>query len=346
MRNPRSLMIALVLFASGCGMPATTKTSQEAPALALVWPSPPAEPRIRYVRSVSEPGEWGITKSFLQRTMDALIGRGKEHFIRPTGVAERGGVLYVADPGARALWIIDPVQNKLVKVDQVQEEALGSPVAVAARPDGAVFVADTLLKKVFLLDREGKLIRVVAEGLARPAGLAYDAAGQRLYVVDSATHRISVYGPDGSLIRAWGRGGIRDGEFNHPTHLALDRTGMVLVSDALNFRIQSFDPEGRFLWKLGRHGDGSGDFAAPKGLATDSEGHVYVVDALFDAVQIFERDGTLLLAFGERGARAGQFWLPGGLFITPQNQIYIADTYNQRVQVFAFGDNSEKRPDK
>ena len=349
MHNFPALMIAvgLLLFTTSCGTPVPAKVSAEAPAAMLTWPRPPAEARIRYVRSVSGPRDWGIAKSFLRRMMDALVGRGEEHFIRPTGVAERNGVLYVADPGAQALWILDPAQNQFVKVGRVREEVLDSPVAVAVRPDGAVFVADTVLKKVFLLDREGKLIRIAAEeGLGRPAGLAYDAATQRLYVVDSATHRISAHGPDGTLIRTWGQGGIQDGEFNHPTHLALDQTGTLLVTDALNFRIQAFDREGRFLWKLGRPGDGSGDLAAPKGLAADSEGHVYVVDALFDAVQIFERDGTLLLAFGERGTQAGQFWLPGGLFITPQNQIYVADAYNQRVQVFVFGLDTGKEANK
>jgi len=345
MRNLPALMITLglLLFSSGCRTPAPPPVPQEKPNASLVWPGPPAEPRIRYVRSVSKPDEWGIERSFLHRMVDTLVGRGEEHFIRPTGVAERNGVLYVADPGAQAVWILDSVQKQFVKVDQVREEALRSPVALAVRSDGAVFVADTRLRKVFLLDRAGKLIRIAAEeGLTRPAGLAYDAATQRLYVVDSAVHRISVYAPDGALIRTWGQGGFRDGEFNHPTHLALDRTGTLLVTDALNFRVQAFDREGRFLWKLGRAGDGSGDFAAPKGLAADSDGHVYVVDALFDSVQIFQRDGSLLLAFGQRGTQAGQFWLPGGLFITPGDQIYVADAYNQRVQVFAFGIDAGK----
>ncbi len=340
MRSFPTFMIVVVtlLFASGCGAPSPVKAPKEEVSPELpVWPKPPAEPRVRFLRSISGPHDVGIEKPLFRRMIDALAGRGEEHFIRPTGVAERDGVLYVADPGAQALWILDPTENRFIKVDRVGEAALASPVAVAVRPDGAVFLADTVLKKVFLLDRGGKLIRIAAEeGLTRPAGLAYDAAMERLYVVDSAEHRIAVYGPDAALIRTWGRGGSRDAEFNHPTHLALDRTGTLLVTDALNFRIQAFDQQGRFLWKLGRLGDGSGDFAAPKGVAADSRGHVFVVDALFDAVQIFERDGTLLLALGERGTQAGQFWLPGGIFITPQDQIYIADAYNQRVQVLRF----------
>ncbi len=328
------MTLVILLFTSGCGTPPSVGVSNEAPAELLVWPRPPDEPRVRYVRSVSGPEDFGIARSFFQRLIDVFSGGGADHFIRPTGVAEREGVLYVADPGARALWILDPAKNRSVKVEKVGDVALVSPVAVAVRPDGAVFVADTGLKKVFLLDREGKFTRIAAEeGLARPAGLAYDAAGQWLYVADSAYHWIGVYDPNGALIRTRGQRGAQDGEFNSPTHLALDRTGVLLVTDALNFRIQAFDREGRFLWKLGRHGDGSGDFAAPKGLAADSEGHVYVVDALFDAVQIFERDGSLLLAFGGQGTGAGQFWLPGGIFINAQDKIYVADAYNQRVQV-------------
>jgi DNA-binding beta-propeller fold protein YncE len=325
----------LLLLPGGCGTPPPASVPQEPPAASRVWPAPPAQPRIRWARSVSGPGDWGIARTVLRRMMDALVGRGAEHFVRPTGVAERDGVLYVADPGAQALWILDAPRSRFAKVGRILDEALSSPVAVAVRPDGAVFVADTGLKKVFLVDREGKAIRVAAqEGLLRPAGLAYDADTGRLYIADSAAHRIGVYGADGALIRSWGRGGSRDGEFNRPTHLSLDRTGTLLVTDALNFRIQAFDREGRFLWKLGHAGDGSGDFAAPKGLAADGAGRVYVVDALFDAVQIFDRDASLLLAFGERGTQAGQFSLPGGVFIGPQDTIYVADAYNQRVQVF------------
>ncbi len=347
---PTFLIAALtLLLAGGCGAPSPVKAPKEevSPEL-LVWPKPPAEPRVRYVRSISGPHDAGIEKPLFRRMIDALVGKGEEHFIRPTGVAERDGVLYVADPGAQALWILDPRQNRFVKVEQAGQETLASPVAVALGPEGTVFVADTVLKKVFLFDREGKVIRVAAgEGLTRPAGLAYDAASRRLYVADSSKHSIAIYGPDGALSRTWGERGGKNGEFNSPSHLGLDHTGTLLVTDALNFRVQAFDPQGRFLWKLGRLGDGSGDFAAPKGVAADSEGHVYVVDALFDAVQIFDRDGRLLLAFGERGTQAGQFWLPGGLFITPQDQIYVADAYNQRVQVLRFlgglGPNEEPK---
>ena len=324
----------LLLAAGGCVAPPAREDSDTDSAVSLVWPQPPAPARIRYLRSLTGPRDLGIRKPLFQRVLDALAGRGDEHFVRPTGVAEHDGVLYVADPGAPAVWILDPTHGDFVKVTTAGGEALASPVAVAVRPDAAVFVADTGLRKVFLLDRNGKLIEVAAQqDLLRPAGLAYDAANRRLYVADSSRHRISVYGPGADLIRTWGQPGDGEGQLNSPTHLAIGRAGTLLVTDALNFRVQAFDSDGRFLWKLGRHGDGSGDLAAPKGLAIDSAGHLLIADALFDAVQIFDSDGTFLLAFGERGTRAGQFSLPGGLFVNPHDQIYVADAYNQRIQV-------------
>jgi len=125
-----------------------------------------------------------------------------------------------------------------------------------------------------------------------------------------------------------------NGQFNHPTHLALDASGALLVTDALNFRIQALSQDGAFLWKFGHQGNGSGDFAAPKGIAADAGGHYYVVDALFDLVQIFDQRGQLLLVFGERGEQPGQLMLPRGIFVSEQDKVYVADAYNHRVQVF------------
>lgn len=335
MRVDIAIVLTVLVFGAACGArpPAVPPTPPEP----VVWPKPPAEPRVRYVRSLSGPGDAGIEKSFLRHLAATLFGGTAEHLIRPTGVAEAEGVLYVADPGAQALWIFDPANQRFSKVDRVGRTALASPVAVAVGPHGGVFVADSWLKKVFLVDRRGNLLRTVAEdGLERPAGIAYDQTAARLYVADSAGHRITAYSLDGTRLFGWGSRGSGDGEFNHPTHLALDRFGRLLATDALNFRVQAFDREGRFLWKMGRHGDGSGDLAAPKGVAADSWGHLYVVDALFDATQIFDQNGVLLLSLGERGVGPGQFWLPGGIFVSGNNRIYVADSYNQRVQVFDF----------
>ena len=328
-------LVAALLLVTACAEQAPRSGSVETVAAPLVWPKPPAQERIRYLRSVSGPQDWGISRSFWRRLVDALSGDGEEVFMRPSAVAERDGVLYVADPGAQALWILDLPRDRYARITQIGEQGLVSPVALTLGPGGAVFVADTALKKVFLLDRDGALIRSLAmPGLERPAGLAWDETAQRLFVLDSLRHRVAVFDAKGVLLSNLGESGSQNGQFNHPTHLALDAGGTLLVNDAMNFRIQAIDQKGSFLWKFGQVGNGSGDFAASKGIASDSAGHLYVVDALFDAVQIFDRQGQLLLAFGERGADRGQFMLPRGIYISAADKVYVADTYNRRVQIF------------
>lgn len=337
----KPIFVALVLVtALGCEGTGSQRSLTQAPATRLgtqlVWPSPPAPARIRYLGSFSSARDLGIKKSFLGHLADLILGREEGHLVRPTGVAAHAGVIYVADPGAAALWIFDRRGNRSIEVTKAGDDALISPVAVALGPGGGVFLADSSLAKVFLLDRDGKLKRTIARGLQRPAALAYDQSSGRLYVADSAGQRIVVYSPNGTRLLSWGKRGSGQSDFNYPVDLAIDGSGTLLVTDALNYRIQAFDRRGQSLWNFGHHGDGSGDFAAPKGVAVDSEGHIYVVDALFDAVQIFNRHGDLLLGFGEHGAGPGQFWLPSGAFIDGQNRIYIADSYNRRVEVFQF----------
>ncbi len=337
LRRAALLLCSVVALAgAGCGqVPVTPREPPEKPEL-LVWPKPPAQARVRFARSVETPADWGLSGGGFQRFMDKITGQTPFRFVRPTGVVARGNALYVADPGAQALVIFDPVEGKERKLGRIGPDNLVSPVALALGPASKVFLVDSALRKIFVVDAQGQLLWTIGgEGrLARPAGIAYDPASDRLYVADAAAHRILVFSADGRMLDSFGGSGSGPGEYNFPTHLALTREGNLIVNDTLNFRVQVVSRDGRPLAAFGHVGDGSGDFASPKGVATDSAGNIYVVDALFDAVQVFAPDGTLLLSFGERGTRPGRFWLPNGMFIDAADAIYVADSYNQRISVF------------
>jgi len=341
-------MAVTALLLGACSTQQTGDNKSTDDILLMVWPPPPAGARIGFVRSIANSQDMGIRKSFFKRLADKITGGSEMHLVRPSGVTERDGVLYIADPGAQSVWILDPVNHRTTRVHEAGDTEMVSPVALAIRADGAIFVADSVLAKVLLLDRKGNYLGVAAEtGLLRPAGLVYDDKSGRLYVADSAGQRVHVFDTLGNELFSWGSHGNGEGEFNYPTHLAFGSGGQVLVTDSLNFRIQSFDRDGKFLGQFGQHGDSSGSFASPKGLAVDSGQHIYVVDALFDSIQIFAADGTLLLSFGEQGIGPGQFWLPGGLFINAEDHIFVTDTYNHRIQEFRFlNENQQHTPQK
>jgi len=339
LRRPAAALLILcaaIGLLAACGQ-APVNPREPAPIPeSLVWPRPPAPARIRFVKSVATPADWGVSGGDFQRFIDRLTGQTPFRFVRPTGVAARGSALYVADAGAQALVILDPAEGHERKITRVGTDNLVSPVAVALGPPNKLFVVDSALRKIFVVDGQGQLLSTIGgEGkLGRPAGVAYDATNDRLYVADAAAHRIFVFSVDGRLIESFGSNGSAPGEFNFPTHLALTRDGDLLVTDTLNYRVQILRRNGKPLASFGHVGDGSGNFASPKGVGADSDGNIYVVDALFDAVQVFIGDGTLLLGFGQRGTSAGRFWLPNGLFIDSKDVIYVADSYNQRISVF------------
>ena len=180
--------------------------------------------------------------------------------------------------------------------------------------------------------------------LLRPKDVALDADGN-LYVADSGNHRIVVFSPDGKFLRAWGRQGAANGEFNEPWGIAVDaERGFVYVADTWNHRIQKFDLKGTFItqWGSGTIVDTGGQavgfegqFFGPRDIAIDAEGNLYVTDTGNERVQKFDPDGNFLAQWGGDGTAPGMFKEPVGIAISPTSgDIFIADTWNRRVQRF------------
>jgi DNA-binding beta-propeller fold protein YncE len=335
MRSVMSRTVCIVLLLATCGAaPTWAQAEQEK----LVWPPSPAQSRIEFVKDFSRAADLGISKSFFDRLKDLLFGEAETRIIRPMAVVAGGGIIFVADPGAKGVHRFDTNGGDYALITAADKTPLDSPVALARGARGDVYVADSRLAQVFVIKSGTKLalpLRLDVK-LTQPTGIAFDVATGRLYVVDTGEHRIHIFERDGSLAGSIGQRGTGDGEFNYPTYLWRTAEGRLYVTDSLNFRIQSFDARGQFIGKFGRQGDGTGDAARQKGVATDRYGHVYVVDALFHAFQIFEASGRLLLPVGERGQQHGEFWLPTGIFIDDDDTIYVADSYNQRIQMFRY----------
>lgn len=335
-------LCVFILFIAECGT--TYRASSEGDSAISsftgpVWPPPPQTAKIRYVKSVSGVDDVSPKKSWLRKTVDAVFGRSERErdLLRPYGVFADADRIYVTDPGTRMLHVFDIRGKRYTTIGRVDKDEFQSPIGVAVDRNGDIYLSDSLLKRVFVLDGNGKYRRNVGspERFQRPTGLAI--YGERVYVVDTHAHAVLVFSKhEGAFLFSFGRNGAGDGEFNYPTNIFIDRAGLLYVTDSMNFRVQIFDGEGRFVSAFGRLGDGSGDFSKPRGIAVDSDGNIYVADALFDTVQIFDREGRLLLAFGSSGRKEGQMTLPAGLFIDGKDRIYVVDSYNKRVQIFQY----------
>jgi sugar lactone lactonase YvrE len=248
-----------------------------------------------------------------------------------------GSRLAVADPGSRAVHLIDLADRRWSTLTGTPDGPLLSPVGALVLPDGRLVVSDSAQNALWLYGRRGGEARPFTRApLARPTGLAFDAEHDWIWVTETLAHRVRAFDLSGREVARVGERGTGAGQFNYPIRIAPDRGGGVWVTDALNFRIQHVDGTGNVDHSFGVAGDRVGTFARPRGLTVDREGRILVVDALFDAVQVFDPEGRLLLVFGSRGAASGEFWLPSDVAMDSLSRIYVADAYNHRVQIFAY----------
>jgi DNA-binding beta-propeller fold protein YncE len=305
----------------------------------LVWPSPPATPRIKFIQAFSTAEEAGISRSRFRKFVDFIVGAPSRKIQSPYGIAkDPEGRVYVVDTFYKCVHVFDRPGSAYYWFPKAPVKTFVNPIGVAAGADGRVYVSDSQSRVVHVFGDHGKtyLTALGKAVLKRPTGLALDSTGH-LLVVDTLASQVLVFDTAGYRQKAViGQDGRGEGAFHYPTSISLAHDGKVLVSDSLNFRVSVLSPELAFQKAFGEAGDAPGYFARPKGIAADSEGHVYVVDALFDNVQIFDQEGRLLLAFGSPGRGPGEFWLPNEIFIDDQDRIYVSDAYNKRVQIFQY----------
>src|SRR3989338_8697953 len=164
----------------------------------LVWPSPPEPPTIRFLTRIPGPEEPSGRKALFKGLGKVILAKPKEGgMIRPLGVVANKGVLYVTDPGARALFIFDLERNSVQKITQADSDLLVSPIGIALHAN-RIFVSDSYLRRILVYDRRGRFVKTFAElPLQRPTGLALEERSGRLYVTDTAAHQVRIYSQDG-----------------------------------------------------------------------------------------------------------------------------------------------------
>jgi DNA-binding beta-propeller fold protein YncE len=345
--NPlvRNLALMLAVLVSGCQSPGVIFPPVEN---APQFPAPPEVTRISYVGQLATDADLKPGRNFFTTMGQSLFGKDEEHsMLTPFGICTDGkDRLFVSDSNAQVVHVFDLNSRQYFIWKPGEKRNFSQPVALAWDPAGRLLVADSVAGTILVFDGSGKLLAEWGKGiLARPCGVAIDPASHRIFVVDTGAHQLVVLSSNGELERKVGQRGTGLGQFNFPTHVAIDHAGRVYVSDTLNFRVQQFSPDLKPIRQIGSKGDLPGYFSQPKAIAVDSQDHLYVIDSNFEAVQIFNSEGRLLMDFGEEGRGMAEFWLPGGIFIDAHDRIWIADSYNRRIQVFDYhAEAAEAKP--
>lgn len=314
-----------------------------------VFPPPPDEPRFIYERTLYSNLDVIKNDDKNSALRELLTGEGGiqsgEGLGKPYGVAVYHGRVFVSDGALRTVAVFDIPGQRFYYIGQEMPGQLRAPIGLDVDGKGNVYVVDASTKVVQVYDINGKHLRTLADGgnwFNRPSGIAVDAEGTRIYVVDTGgvsttEHRVRVFDAQtGAHLLDVGTRGTGPGELNLPRDVTIGNGGLLYVVDGANFRVQVFNPDGSFVRTFGSIGRQAGQFSRPKEAATDADGNVYVVDAAFGNFQIFTPEGQLLLSIGSRSERDGmaKYMLPSGIAVDGDGRVYMVDQYFRKVDVY------------
>jgi len=248
-------------------------------------------------------------------------------------VTEFADMAKVGKPVKKAGWF-EKVSGAKTPDERLE---LKRPYGVTTDSRGRIYVADTDLKLVFVIDRDGKAVDK-REGSSRaplvmPVGVAVDAQ-DRLFVSDAAVHTITCFSTSGETVAQFG-----SAQLGRPGGIAIDRDrGRLYVADAKEGRLAVFDTRSlKFLQFIGSPSKaGKKDpatFAAPTNVAVDRHGDIYVSDTFNNRVQILNADGKFIKSFGAQGDSPGEFIRPKGIAVDSEGHIYVADSEFNNFQI-------------
>jgi len=341
--------------------PANTNIMDQIDWSKLVWPNPPAPPRMKYLNYFccqKAPEAQAKKKS---SWMDRMAGgvpadqKAAENPLfslwTPYGIAvDSKGALYVADGKVGAVFIFKTETKDLQMIKNGVNARFGDIIGLAIDDSDRLFVSDTKFHRILVFNKEHKIEGAISEGgLVDPAGMVVDNENRFLYVADAGRDQVMVYDADNlNLLRTIGTAGKKhelteEGQFAAPTNVALDQDNNLYVTDMFNNRVEVFDADGNFIRAWGKAGDRPGYFSRPKGIAIDSDGHVWIADSVQDILQCYTQDGHLLMWMGGHGLFPGQFRTVAAVYIDKNNHMFTSEQYPGRVQMFRYFTDDETR---
>ena len=139
--------------------------------------------------------------------------------------------------------------------------------------------------------------------------------------------------------------------FHHPTGVAVDGDGNIIVSDHCSHRIRKISPDGSVSTLAGSgsagHADGHGtqaSFHSPYGVAVDGDGNIIVADYASHRIRKISPDGSVsaLAGRGSAGHADGHgtqasFDSPCDVVVDGDGNIIVADYGYQRIRKVAAG---------
>ncbi len=222
------------------------------------------------------------------------------------------------------------------------------PRGIAVGLDGTTYVVDSRNARIQVFAPDGSYLSsfgsqgtgqgqfavVAVTSGGGPAAIAIGDDGN-LCVTDTWNHRVQVFSPDGTFLRAWGSfyDAANDpaataenaGLFYGPRGIAF-HDGLLYVTDTGNERVQVFTPEGAIVRMFGAPGAELGQLTEPVGIAVTSDGTVLVADSHNARIARFTPDGKPLEPWAVPDWQGQQFFEPY-LAIDAEDRVYATSSF-------------------
>ena len=173
-------------------------------------------------------------------------GHNNGEFNYPTGVAfDSVGNILVADCFNHRVQGFDGTGKFLRKFGEkgILDHQLSYPEGLSVNCKSDIIVTDKGNKVIKIFSSSGEYLRKF--GGAGGANLAnpYHCIqhGQYFIVSDYGDHAIKMFNLDGEIISRFGKQGSKDGEFNRPYYLSVNKEGLLMVCDEKNHRVQDLN---------------------------------------------------------------------------------------------------------
>ena len=220
-------------------------------------------------------------------------GDKQGEFNWPTGIAiDKNSRSIVVDRGNHRVQLFNEQGEYLSQFGDKGnlDHQLSNPWGLSVDTNGNIIVADKGNKLIKIFSPSGQFLYKLGEGesghFSSPFHcIQYD---KFLIVSDAGEHCIKVFDINGNFLYKFGNQGKRDGEFNEPRFLSVNKEGHLMVCDTKNNRVQVFELSGKFVTKFGKKESGPGEVNEPKSTAVLSDGRIVVAEWFNSRIQIFE----------------------------------------------------------
>lgn len=222
------------------------------------------------------------------------------------------------------------------------------PHGLTVDKENNIWVTDVGLHQVFKFTHDGQLLMKLGEAKVsgndnshfnKPTDIAVFPDGT-FYVSDGyGNNRVIKFSSTGKYLFEWGKKGNKEGEFNLPHGICLNKEGHVFVADRENNRIQQFDSKGNFIKQFN---DPSFGNICAVGL-NKTQSNLYAVDDFSflkvkhrgSDVLIFNTGDNIQTRFGRSGNYKGNTCWYHDLAIDNEENIYTCDILGNTLQKFS-----------